>query len=367
VTPPNRAPVYALLATGGTGGHVYPALALAGVLSGRGHDPSTIRFVGGRRGLEGRIVAAAGYEIDLLPGRGLRRALSPANLVALGEAVAALIAAVRLVRRLRPRVVVGFGGYASLPAVVAARVLRVPTVVHEQNAAPGLANRVGARLGAAAAVSLPGTPLRGARVTGNPVRPEILLVTRAPQDPPLVAVVGGSLGARTLNAAALDLYDVWRDRAGVAVRHVSGVRDHGECLRRLGAIRRSSDALDYRLVEYEDDMAALYGRASAMVTRAGASTVAELAAMGVPAVLVPLPGSPGSHQERNAAALAERGAAVVVPDAECDGARLAAELEALLGDPARLDSMSAAASTVGARDAADRLADLVEERAGSGD
>ncbi|MGH9032503.1 MAG: UDP-N-acetylglucosamine--N-acetylmuramyl-(pentapeptide) pyrophosphoryl-undecaprenol N-acetylglucosamine transferase, partial [Acidimicrobiia bacterium] len=237
--------VFALVTGGGTGGHVYPALALAHELVGRGHPSPTIRFVGARRGLEARVVPDAGFAIDLLPGRGLQRRLTLANLRALWENVRAFLESRRIVRRTRPRVVVGVGGYASLPCLLAARLRRVPAVVHEQNAAPGLANRLAVLMGARPAISLPGTPLRGGVLTGNPIRPAVAAVRRAPVAPPLVAVVGGSLGARRLNQAALGLYQRWRTRADVAVHHVTGARDYDDCAAALAAARRSGDSLAY--------------------------------------------------------------------------------------------------------------------------
>ena len=364
MTPAGDGEVFAVITGGGTGGHVYPALALANELVSRGHARDTIRFVGARRGLEARVVPEAGYAIDLLPGRGFRRRLSAANVGAAWDNLRALVQARGIVARAQPDVVVGVGGYASLPSVVAARVKRIPAVVHEQNAAPGLVNRIAVRMGARAAVSLPGTPLRGAVLTGNPVRAEVAAVRRRP-DParPLVAVFGGSLGAGTINEAALRLYERWRDRADVAVHHVTGPRNYESCSARLAAVRRPSDRLDYALVGYEEHMERLYARTSVAVCRAGAITVAELAAAGVPAVLVPLPGAPGDHQTRNAEALADVGAAIIVPDADCDAARVDTELRGLLADAARLDAMAAAARTVGRPDAAARLADLVEEAA----
>jgi UDP-N-acetylglucosamine--N-acetylmuramyl-(pentapeptide) pyrophosphoryl-undecaprenol N-acetylglucosamine transferase len=356
--------VFALVTGGGTGGHVYPALALAEELVGRGHPVSTIRFVGARRGLEARVVPAAGFEIDLLPGRGIQRRLTVANLAALWENLRAFVRSRRIVKRARPRVVVGVGGYASLPCLLAARLRRVPTVVHEQNAAPGLANRVAVRLGARAAVSLPGTPLRDSVLTGNPIRPEIAVVRRAPTTPPLVAVMGGSLGAGRLNDAALGLYQRWRDRDDVAVHHVSGARNYDRCVDALAAVRRPGDRLAYELVPYEEHMEALYARTTVAISRAGAVTVAELAAAGVPAVLVPLPGAPGDHQTRNAETMVDAGAAVLVPDSEGDPARLDAVVRDLIADRGRLDAMAKAARTVARPDAAARLADLVEEVAG---
>ena len=183
--------VFALIAGGGTGGHVYPALALAQALVARGHAPEELRFVGARRGLEATVVPEAGFAIELLPGRGLQRRLSWENVRTARDTAAAVNQAVRIVRRLRPQVVVGVGGYASFPCVLAARMLRVPTVVHEQNAAPGVVNRLAAGLGARVAISLPGTPLPHAVVTGNPIRAEVAAVAREPE-----------LSPRALRAAA---------------------------------------------------------------------------------------------------------------------------------------------------------------------
>jgi UDP-N-acetylglucosamine--N-acetylmuramyl-(pentapeptide) pyrophosphoryl-undecaprenol N-acetylglucosamine transferase len=356
--------VFALLAGGGTGGHTYPAIAVAQELERRGH---AVRFVGGRRGIEGRVVPAAGFEIDLLPGRGLQRRLTIQNVAALWGAASAVVRALAIVRRTRPRVVVGFGGYASFPCVLAARLLRVPVVVHEQDAAPGLANRMGVRLGARPAVSLPGTPLPNATLTGNPVRLAFAHLERIPRaagDPDLVAVFGGAQGARTINRAALGCYDAWRARTDLAVHHVCGPRNLDACTAELAGARRDGDVLRYDLVGYEERMDLVYERASLAVCRSGAGTIAELTAVGLPAVLVPLPGAPSDHQTRNAQTLERAGAAVMLPDDECDPVRLDAVVSELLGAADRLEGMSAAAHGLGRLDAAERVADLVEEHAG---
>lgn len=355
---------FAIVTGGGTGGHVHPALAVAEELVGRGHPRATIRFVGSRRGMEATVVPAAGFPIDLLPGRGIRRSMRPgaivANIGALAGVIRAIVAAWRIVARHRPRVVLGVGGYASFPCVLAARLRRVPTVVHEQNAAPGLANRIAVRLGARPAVSLPETPLRGAVLTGNPVRADVASVVRAPRSSPaLVAFVGGSLGARRINDAALELFDRWRDRTDVAVHHVAGRRDVDRCAQRLATLRRPSDSIAYELVGYEDDMVGLYTECALLVGRAGAVTCAELAVTGTPSVLVPLPHAPADHQTRNADALARAGASVVILDGTLDGERLDVALSALLVDPARLDSMSQSARTLAEPRAAAAVADLV--------
>jgi len=355
-----RAPVFALLAGGGTGGHTYPAVALAQELVGRGRASADVRFVGGRRGPEGRIVTGAGFEIDLLPGRGLQRKLTLANVGVVVQTVTAFWRALGIVRRYRPRVVVGFGGYASLPALVAAWVWRVPRVVHEQDSVMGLANRIAARLGARVAFSLPGAEFPRAIVTGNPVRSQFAALVRAPATPALVAAFGGALGAGSINAATLDLYDRWRHRTDVAIHHVVGDRNLVECDARLAALRREDDTLAYTLVGYEEHMDQLLARASLAVCRAGAGTVAELAAAGLPSVLVPLPGAPSDHQTRNARTLEDAGAAVTLLDADCRAERLDPMLAELLVDPERLRQMSGAARALARPDAAARLADLVE-------
>jgi UDP-N-acetylglucosamine--N-acetylmuramyl-(pentapeptide) pyrophosphoryl-undecaprenol N-acetylglucosamine transferase len=357
--------VFALVTGGGTGGHTYPAIAVAQELERRGR---TVRFVGARRGIEGRVVSEAGFAIDLLPVRGLQRRLNPRtiadNVGAIVGAFTSTVRAIQLVRRHRPRVVIGFGGYASLPCVLAARLLRVPAVVHEQDAAPGLANRIGVRIGARSAISLPGTPLPGATLTGNPVRAAFVDLDREPATAPaLLAVFGGAQGARTINRAALGCYDRWRSRSDVTVYHVCGPRNFDESAAALDAQRRDGDALVYELFPYEEHMDRLYARASLAVCRAGAGTVAELTASGLPAVLVPLPGAPSDHQTRNARALETAGAAIMLADAECDAVRLDHTVSKLLADPQTLAAMGTAARNMGRTDAAQRVADLVEATA----
>ena len=365
---------WAVIAGGGTAGHVLPALAVAGALVQRGHDPLGIRFVGSARGLEARIVPEAGFPITLLPGRGIARRLTLANVGAVTGLCWGVLKGLALMARWRPRVVLAVGGYAAVPGVVAAVALRVPLVLHDQNAVPGLANRVAGRFARASAVSFEGTPLPRAVVTGNPVRPEVLRVDRTPSGRVgarhalglpgtgvVIAVFGGSLGARRINEATLGLVRAWRHRAGLAVYHVVGTRDWADMRDRLPVM--PEDGLVYRAVEYEQRMPVLLAAADVAVCRSGGTSVAELAAVGVPAVLVPLPSAPGDHQTANAAALVRTGAAVLVPDDELTAERLADELEPLVEDPDRLQAMGKAALGVARPDAADRVAALVEHHA----
>ncbi|MFQ5557752.1 MAG: undecaprenyldiphospho-muramoylpentapeptide beta-N-acetylglucosaminyltransferase [Acidimicrobiales bacterium] len=360
---------WAIIAGGGTAGHVLPGLAIAREIADRGVEARAVHYVGSERGIERRLVPEAGFGLTVLPGRGIQRRLTPANIAAVAGLLRALAQGFRLVRRHRPAVVVGLGGYASVPVAVAAVVLRVPLVLAEQNAVPGAANRLLGRWARAAAVSFRGTDLPRAEWTGNPVRAEVLAVDRPTQreaararlgveaDRKLVTVFGGSLGSRRINRAVLAALAVWRDRDDLHVRHVTGSRDHAELAPRVPI--DDLDLLSYDLIEYDDDMPTVYAASDLVVCRSGATSVAELAAVGVPAVLVPLPTAPGDHQSANARSLEEVGAAVVVADAELDARRLVAEVDSRLADEDRLATMGASTASVARRDAAEAVVDLM--------
>ena len=379
---------YAVVAGGGTGGHVLLALAVARALAERGHGRESIELVGSVRGQEADLLAGEGFPLTLLPGRGIARRLDLGTLAANAGAVVGLARAtaraILLVARTRPRVVVSVGGYASFPADLAAVVLRVPLVLVNIDAVPGLVHRLLGRFAAASAVSFPGTPLPRATVTGTAVREDVVAVDRSPASAerarkelgvPLerrtVGVVGGSLGARRLNEAATGLAAAWADRADLALYHVTGRRDWAALAARApqapdgdwavgGAVGEAVGGLWYRAVPFCDRMPLLYEAVDVLVCRAGAVTVAELTVAGVPAVLVPLPGAPGDHQTANARALVDAGAAVLLPDDRCDASTLAAELGPLLADPARLRGMGEAARGLGRPDAARRVAEVVD-------
>jgi undecaprenyldiphospho-muramoylpentapeptide beta-N-acetylglucosaminyltransferase len=355
---------------------VLPGLAVARALVDAGHPPDTIHWIGSQTGIEGRLVPEAGFGITLLPGRGIERRLSAASLAASLNLGRAVVRAVGIVSHLRPAVVVALGGYASVPCALAAVRMRVPVVVCEQNAVPGAANRLVARFARAAAVSFPGTGLPRATVTGNPVRPEVLAVDRhrdresarralgLPLDRQVLAVFGGSLGARRINLALLSALQRWASRNDLAIRHVVGRRDWKMVQDAVPPL--PENGIVYDPVEYEDRMDLVLAASDVAVCRAGATTVAELAVVGLPAVLVPLPGAPGDHQTANARQLAEAGAAVLVADSDLDGPRLAAEVDALLGAADRLSAMSEAATGIARRDAAQQVAALVEQHARRG-
>jgi UDP-N-acetylglucosamine:LPS N-acetylglucosamine transferase len=310
--------------------------------------------------------------MTLLPGRGIQRRLSLANVGEVGGLLVAFVRATRLVGRLRPSIVVAVGGYASVAVALAAVLRRIPVVVAEQNAAPGAANRLIARFARASAVSFEGTPLPRAVVTGNPVRAEIAALGDGrgreaarsalglePQRR-LVLVTGGSLGALRLNLATVGALDAWRDRADLAVRHVVGRRDWD----RISTMAPDDlGALDYQALAYEDDMPRALAAADLAVARSGSGTCFELATVGLPAVLVPSPVVTADQQTRNAERLVAAGAAVLVPDAELDAARLVAEVDRLLADDGALAEMAVAARACARPGAADAIAALAEEHA----
>jgi len=367
---------WALVAGGGTAGHVLPGVAVAKALVAQGHDPSEIHFVGAERGIERTLVPDAGFGITLLPGRGIQRRLTLDNVGAVVGLVRAMFQAVGLVRRTRPSVVLAVGGFASAAVAVAAVLWRVPLVVAEQNARAGASNRLVARFARACAVPFPETDLPRTVVTGNPVRDEVLAVgahrdrasARAelgvPEGRTLVVEFAGSLGSRRLNDATFECARRWAGRDDLAVYHVVGGRDWDDdrVPAELAALPGDGPGLWYRAVRYEDRMDRVLAAADLAVCRSGGTTVAELAVVGVPSVLVPLPIATRDHQRANAGPLVAAGAAVLVDDAAFDGDRMEAEVLPLLG-AGRLDQMAAAARSLGRPDAATAVAALVTEAA----
>jgi len=300
--------------------------------------------------------------------------LTLGNISAVSGLMVGLARSFVLLLRLRPRIVVSVGGYAAAPAAFAAVVLRVPIVVAEANAVPGAVNRLVARVAKASAVALPGTALPRAVVTGNPVRPAIAALDRSPlaraearrvlglpEGRLIVGAFGGSLGATTINRSVFELAERWRDRHDVAIHHAIGRRDWADAS--LRPLDVEGSPLYYRAVEYEDRMDALLAASDVVISRAGATTVAELAAVGLPSVLVPFPGATADHQTANAKTLEAGGAAVAIADSACDGAMLSNVLSPLLAQPQLLQSMATAAQGFAQADAADSVAALIEEHA----
>ncbi|MGA8297476.1 MAG: glycosyltransferase [Acidimicrobiales bacterium] len=369
-----------VVAGGGTAGHVEPALALAEALVASGRRREAIRFVGTRRGVEASLVRPAGFLVTELPGRGILRKPSVRNLAALTGLFVALVLAVVLVRVWRPQVVVSVGGYGALAFALAAALWRVPVVVVNVDAVPGAANRLIARFAKASAVAHERTGLPREQVTGAPVRNEVISAARLSGDPKetkraidvdasrtLLLVVGGSLGARRLNDLGLALAQRLADRGDLAIYHVCGERDFLECSRRAQAMHLDSVALAYRLVAYETRLPAVLAAADLAISRAGASTVAEVAVIGTPAIFVPLPGAPSDHQRKNARRLAENGGAVIVEDAKATIEEMWELVVGLLKDDGRREDMRERCRALGRPDAAARVAELVNSAARDAD
>jgi UDP-N-acetylglucosamine:LPS N-acetylglucosamine transferase len=369
-----------VIAGGGTGGHIVPSLQIARALVDRGHPAESIELYGSRRGQEATTWPTLEFPHTLLHGRGVRRSMRPSAWWANAGAVLGLawacIRAVGSFLRRRPRIVVVVGGYASFPAGVAALCTRVPLVCMTTDAVPGAVNGFLGRFAAVNTVAFAGTDLPRAHVTGTPVWPALgtlehtpagarasRVVLGLPPDRQTVASVGGSLGARRINRAVADLAGAWDTRTDRALYQVTGRRDYEEFAPTPAPGGDGGPGLRYRVVPFEDKMPDFYNAADVCVVRAGAMTVAEVLMAGVPAILVPLPGAPRDHQTRNAQALVDMGAAVLLADRECDGRRLALELDALLADPERLRSMGAAARKNSHPDAAARVAELVDAHA----
>jgi len=357
----------AMIMAGGTGGHVFPALATARVLERRGYD---VVWLGTRRGIEARLVPAAGIPVEWLSVSGLRGKGVVTLLAAPFRLAVALVQALGAVRRHRPRVVLGAGGFVSGPGGVAAWLTRTPLVVHEQNAVAGLTNRLLARLADRVLEGFPGSFGAGvnAERVGNPVRREIAEVPpperryAGREGPVRLLVFGGSQGAARLNTvvpAAISELPEWLRPEVLHQAGAQGAADTAAAYRARGIVA------DVRA--FIDDMAGAYGWADLAVCRAGAITIAELSAAGVPAVLVPFPAAVDDHQTKNAQYLVRAGAAVLQAESGLTPVSLAAKLRELLeaGRP-RLERMAQAARATAITDADERLADACVAAAGGG-
>jgi UDP-N-acetylglucosamine--N-acetylmuramyl-(pentapeptide) pyrophosphoryl-undecaprenol N-acetylglucosamine transferase len=357
---PNRV----VIAGGGTGGHLYPGIAVARELRRRRPD-IVVTFAGTARGIESRVVPREGFELDLLRSAGLK-GMSPAA-IARGVSLLPLSAldAWRIVSKRRPQLVIGVGGYSSGPVMLVAALRNIPTLVLEQNAVPGFTNRRLAPFVSAAAVTYDSTASffgRRGFVTGNPVRPEFFDQTPAAGGPPGILIFGGSQGAHAINVAMVEAAPRLAAHAGgLAITHQTGERD-------LAFVRDGYRAagLTARVEPFLFAMDREMKNADLVICRAGATTLAELTASGRPAILVPLPTAADDHQRKNAEVLAAAGAAELLEQSQMTGARLAERIVALVADEDRLRAMSAAAVKLARPNAAraivDRALTLLEPR-----
>jgi len=355
----------AILAGGGTGGHVIPALAIADELK-KNYGAESL-FIGTARGIENRLVPAAGYPLQLVRVGALKNVSLMTRAKTAFDLPRALWDASRMLNEFAPDVVIGVGGYASGPAMLAAVVKHIPTLAFEPNVVPGFANRIVARFVSGAAVHFEETAkyFRHAEVTGVPVRRAFfeIPVNRGAAAPPTLLVFGGSQGAHAINEAMIRcLPELQRQAPGIHIIHQTGERDYNDALAAYQSLGESAEVF-----KFIQDMPAAFARADLVVCRSGASTVAEITAAGKPAIFVPFPRAADDHQRINAEALAREGAAVVVEELKLDGVWLAETVAALLGDPRRLEQMSAAARALAHPNAARDIAAMAARLAGMED
>ena len=353
-----------LIGAGGTGGHIYPGIAVANEIMRR--DPlSVVRFVGTARGLENRLVPQAGFELSLIESAGLVNMGLVQRLRGLAILPKSLVAARRVIKAFGPDVVVGAGGYVSGPVVLMASLMGLPTVLMESNAVPGFTNRRLARFVDAAAVSfdaaLPYFPGRGI-VTGNPVRREFFDIKPKQRDPQCVSLLlfGGSQGSRAINNAMIAaLPHLASHRERLRVTHQTGPADFANVRDAYAA--NGWEAAQVR--EYVDQMMAAFGDHDLIISRAGATTSAELMAAGKAAIMIPLPGQ--LEQRRNAEALESAGGARMILQDDLNGSRLAQEIITLVDAPEKISEMEAAARRLAKPDAAATTVDLIEKTVSS--
>ncbi len=350
-----------LIAGGGTGGHIIPALAVARELVAR--YQADILFVGTPRGMESRLVPDAGFNLRLIQVGPLKNVSLLTRLHTALDLPRSIFACRRIIHEFQPAVVFGVGGYASGPGMAAALQMKIPTLAFEPNAMPGFANRLVGKRVQAAAVNFPAAArwFRNPEVTGIPVRPEFFSIASTPSGPPRLLVFGGSQGARLFNQALPAIVPALLGAVpGLAILHQSGAR-HAESTQAAYAAA-GADPARWQVEPFLTDMPARFAQAHLVMARSGASTVAELAAAGKPALLVPFAAAADDHQTRNAEVMVNAGAAVMLNERDlASPGPLLDTLASLLNSPRKLAAMSAAARTQAHPHAAERIADRLAE------
>jgi len=356
---------------GGTGGHIYPALAIARGLKER--FSAEVVYIGGTRGLESEIVSGEGLTFKSISLAGLQRGISPANLLAGWKAAMGIKSALGYIRKIKPSAVIGTGGYVCGPVVLAAALLRIPTLINEQNALPGITNRILSRFTGYVAATFADSkkffPAKTRiRVTGLPVRKEIMAAGRdearkklgiGPSQR-LILSFGGSQGAKSINGAMLQVLKYYNGKNDICILHVTGPKNYAGFINELENSINIHNGGNITINSYMYDMPGALAAADLVICRAGAATLAELTAIGLPSILVPYPYAAENHQEYNARALERRGAAVVIKDSDLNGKLLVSEIERLIGQ-GKLPGMSAASKSMGKPGALDDILDCIQD------
>ncbi|WP_163995190.1 undecaprenyldiphospho-muramoylpentapeptide beta-N-acetylglucosaminyltransferase [Pyxidicoccus caerfyrddinensis] len=349
-----------LIAGGGTGGHLFPGIALAEEVTTRHHGNEVV-FVGTERGLEARVVPKEGYPLELVKVQGLKGKNLFAFIKALFALPLAFIESFRILARQKPDVVVGVGGYASGPVVLAAWLMGIPTAIQEQNALPGLTNKVLGKVVRVVFTAFEGAsrffPEKKVQLIGNPIRRKLMdnyLRSHVAHEKFSLLVFGGSLGARGINQRMIEALDSLGDlKDGLHFVHQTGKND-------LEQVRKGYAEKGFQadVVEFIDDMSSAYAKADLVVCRAGATTLAELTVCKKASILIPFPHATDDHQAVNAKALVDAGAALMFRESELTGTKLAETIRALKSDPAKLKNMEKKAGLLGRPEAAKELADV---------
>ncbi|HKP35620.1 MAG TPA: undecaprenyldiphospho-muramoylpentapeptide beta-N-acetylglucosaminyltransferase [Pyrinomonadaceae bacterium] len=352
-----------LIAAGGTGGHIYPGIAVANEIMRR-DAASVVRFVGTAKGLENRLVPNAGFELSIIESQGLKNVSLIAKMRGLLVLPKSFFSARRVIREFRPDIVVGAGGYVSGPVLLAASQMKLPTMVMDSNALPGWTNRVLARFVDRAAVSFTEAlaHFRGKGVlTGNPVRSEFFEIPAKAHDATRMSILvfGGSQGARAINEAMIAaLPKLNANKSRLHITHQTGAADLEKV---QNGYRDAGWEGNVEVKAYIDDMVSEFSQADLIVSRAGATTTAELIAAGRAAIMVPFPLAADDHQRKNAEALETAGAAKMILQRDLNGNRLAEEIISLIESPEKIVTMENAGRKIGRRDAAAATVDLMEE------
>lgn len=360
---------------GGTGGHIYPALAIAQGIKAQ-DAKSSILYVGTREGMESRLVPDAGWDFAGVSGQGLPRKLSLATVKTGVTSFKALWETKQILKSFQPDLVVGTGGYVSGPVVLTAALFGIPALLHEQNAYPGITNKILARFVRGIMVTFPESisyfgVKKKITLTGLPVRPEIEKVTREQglrhfnlrPDQKTLLVTGGSRGARTLNQAMLRVMQVLAKHPDIQVIWATGKLTGQETLDELKKRGLSPNRPQWRILEYLQDMPEALAGADLCVSRAGAASLAELTVAGKPSILIPYPFAAENHQEHNARSLVQAGAARLILDQDLTGGRLLDAIEELISQPAELMKMSTAAKSLAHPEALAKIVNICFEAA----
>lgn len=360
---------FAVIAGGGTAGHLHPGLAVAEALVSSGKKRSEIYFLASDREIDSKLITAANFEFTGLRGKGVGSNSMASLLVALVLLMKSTTSAWKYISKSKPKVILSLGGFASLPGSIAGLITRTPVILHEQNAVPGRANKLISKWSKKSAVSYPKTGLPRSVHTGNPVRKELFDLNSSdkplhrdqlgiPLENKVVVATGGSLGSTRINESIIGALVNLKQVANLTIYHIIGSRDWDKFKQPL-----PTHGIDYRAVEYEEQMPIVINSADLIISRAGGSITAEIKLIGVPSILIPLPGAPGDHQTKNAESLVEGGSAVIIPDSECNSERIADEIKGILFDEKRLDDMTNVRSGRPRKNAAECIAALLTEEA----